>query len=203
MSIISAFALACVFSFIGSIPPGSINLTIVQLGLEKRINLAWRFALAAAVVEYPYAWLAIKFKTFILTSPVVLGNMKLITAIVMIILGVIGVFSSASSSSFAQRFEASGFRRGILLGILNPLAIPYWLGITAYLEAQGWLDISTPVRLHSYLLGVSLGALFILMVFAYLATKVVSIFRYRKNLKKIPGFVLLTLGVYALVEYFL
>lgn len=203
MSILITFALAFLFSILGSIPPGTINLTIIQLGLEKKINIAWRLAAAAALIEYPYAWIAITFKTWILSSPVVLDNMKLITAIVMILLGAMNIFSSGNPSAVVQRFQASGFRRGIMLGLLNPLAMPYWLGITAYLEAQHWIDISTAMHLHAYLTGISLGALVILIVFALLARRIVSISSYGTRFKKAPGFILLALGLYAFVEYLL
>lgn len=201
MSFIFCFVLAFAFSFIGSIPPGTINLTIVQLGLEKKMDIAWKFALASALIEYPYCWLAIEFKSMILSSDAVLDNMKLITAIVMLLLGSMNVLSSSRPSTFSLQFHASGFRRGILLGILNPLAMPYWLGVTAYLEAQKWIDLSSMVNLQSYLVGVSLGALTILLLFAHLAGKIVVVLRHSARIKKIPGFVLLGLGVYGLIEY--
>ena len=87
-----AFSLAFFFSFIGSIPPGTINLTVLQLGLEHKTSVAWRLALAAALIEYPYAFLAIKFEKLITASPVVVENFHLITAIVMIVLGVMNLF---------------------------------------------------------------------------------------------------------------
>jgi threonine/homoserine/homoserine lactone efflux protein len=202
MSVIITFSLAYFFSFIGSIPPGTINLLIVQLGLDKKFAVAWRFAIAAALIEYPYAWLAIKFKSLILSSPTVLDNLLLITAIVMIVLGLVNVIPTSKASSISQRFESSGFRRGLLLAILNPLAIPYWFGVTAYLEAQGWIDLSSTAGLHSYLTGVSLGSLSILVVLTYLAAKAVNLFKRNDQLKKIPGYILLVLGVYALIRYF-
>lgn len=203
MSIIVTFALAFLFSILGSIPPGTINLTIIQLGLERKINIAFRLAVAAALIEYPYAWIAITFKTWILSSPVVLDNMKLITAVVMVLLGVLNILSSGNPSPVLQRFQSSGFRRGIMLGILNPLAMPYWLGITAYLEAQHWIDISTNARLHAYLAGISSGAFAILIMFAFLARKIVTISSYGTRLKKAPGFILLGLGLYAFARYLL
>jgi threonine/homoserine/homoserine lactone efflux protein len=200
---IISFLLAFFFSFIGSIPPGTINLLIVQLGLEKKNAIAWRFALAAALVEYPYAWLAIEFKDRIFSSPAILDNLKLITALVMISFGLWIVLSRGKSSPALQRFENSGFRRGLVLAILNPLAIPYWFGVTAYLQAQGWVNLSTRTHLHSYLAGVSLGGLCILVLLTYLATKAVTLFKQSDRLKRIPGIVLLILGVYALIQYFI
>ncbi|HTL08581.1 MAG TPA: hypothetical protein VL307_10005, partial [Chitinophagaceae bacterium] len=52
------------FSFTGSLTPGTINLSSVQLGLDKKPHIAWRLALAAAMVEYMYAWVAVKFEAY-------------------------------------------------------------------------------------------------------------------------------------------
>src|SRR6478735_2569135 len=142
-----AFILSFFFSFIGSIPPGTINLTVLQLGLEHKTSIAWRLAMAAALIEYPYAWLAIKFEKLITSSPVIVENFHLITAIVMTVLGILNLLPSGNPSGISQKFQSSGFRRGILLGILNPLALPYWIGITAYLKSQGWITLSNSFQL--------------------------------------------------------
>jgi len=39
------------FSFTGSLTPGTINLSAVQLGLDKKPHIAWRLALAAGIME--------------------------------------------------------------------------------------------------------------------------------------------------------
>lgn len=203
MTALLTFILAFFFSFIGSIPPGTINITVVQLGLEKRINIAMRLTLAAALIEYPYAWIAVKFEHLITSSPWIIDNINLLAAVVMTLLGIFNLLPSHSTPKFTQRFTESGFRRGLILGILNPLAIPYWIGVTAYLKSQHWIDVSTTLNLHSYLLGVSLGALVLLALLAYLAKKVVAEFLHSPWVKKIPGFMLLGLGVYAFIQYFI
>jgi len=54
---------------------------VLQMGLEHRIKIALRFALAVAIVEYPYAWIAVEFEQLITSSPVVLQNLSLWGAI--------------------------------------------------------------------------------------------------------------------------
>jgi threonine/homoserine/homoserine lactone efflux protein len=203
MSILSAFLISFGFSFVGSIPPATINLSIIQLGLENKLNIAWRFALAAALVEYPYAWLAVKFESMITSSPVVVENFQLITAIVMTTLGVLNLWSASRPSSFTQKFNDSGFRRGLILGLLNPLAMPFWIGVTAYVESQHWIALTDGYRLHAYLLGVSMGGFALLILLAYLAKKIISNFEHSVALKRIPGLVMVILGVYAFVQYLL
>lgn len=195
------FLVSFFFSFIGTIPPGSLNLNILQLGLENKINIAWRFALAAALMEYPYAWLAIKFERIITSSTLIVENIQLLTAVVMILLGIFNLRSVRKPSRFSEKFNNSGFRRGILLSLLNPLALPFWVGTTAYLNSQGWIDLTSPLDLHAYLLGVSVGALSLLILLAYLAKRIVSGFHHISVLKKIPGIILLALGLYAFIQY--
>ena len=199
--VLSTFAIAFVFSFIGTIPPGTLSLTIIQLGLNQRINVAWRMALAAALIEYPYAWVAIEFQGYITESVEITHNFHLVSAVVMVSLGVFNLWSSARPSKFVQRFEDSGFRKGIVLGLLNPLAIPFWLAMTAYLENYGWVDLSNKLEIHAYLLGVSTGTLVLFMILAYLAQKVVILFKSNSYLQKVPGVVLILLGLYSLAEY--
>jgi threonine/homoserine/homoserine lactone efflux protein len=195
------FLLAALFSFIGSIPPGTLNLTVIHLSITKSLRVALRFSLAAAVMEYPYAWLAVKFERMITSSPVITENLHLIASIVMTLLGVIALLPGSSKADSPAHSESGGFRRGLILGILNPLAVPYWIGMTAYLSAQGWIETSSPYRLQMYLLGVVLGAFLLLFVLAYLSKRIIFGFTHNKWVKRGPGMLLLALGIYSFIQY--
>lgn len=203
MFLITNFCVGFAFSFIGTIPPGSLNLIILQLGFEKKIKIAWRFALAAILVEYFYAWIAVKFEALITSSPLIFKNIDLIVAIVMTALGIFNLMTAKRPSKFSEKFNQSGFRRGIVLSVLNPLVLPFWVGTTAYLNGMKWINLSTGPRLHAYLVGICLGTLALLIIFMYLAKKIVSEFQHQAALQKIPGFVLLALGLYAFIRYLL
>ena len=203
MEVLQNFLMAFIFSFLGSIPPGTLNLTVLQLGLEKKTNIALRFAVAAALIEYPYAWLAVACENLITSSPVILDNFKLISAVVMILLGILNIRSVQRPSVLTEKFQKSGFRRGIVLSILNPLVLPFWIAITAFLSVQGWIKISSGIQLHSYLLGVSLGAFALLILVAYLAKWMTPFFGANSKMKFIPGTILLILGIYAFADYLL
>jgi threonine/homoserine/homoserine lactone efflux protein len=203
MSLLQNFLFAFLFSFLGSIPPGTLNLTVLQLGLEKKINIAWRFAFAAALIEYPFAWLAVTFERYIIASPAVLSNFKLISALVMLALGGLNIWSAYKPTVFTEKFQESGFRRGIILSLLNPLALPFWIAITAYLGAQGWVVLPDKTHVHTYLLGISVGAFTLFMLVAFTAKYMVSLLRSGSAIKLIPGLVLLALGLYAFLDYLL
>lgn len=197
------FLIGLVFSFLGSIPPGTLNVCVLQLGIEKKIAVALRFALAVSIVEYPYTWIAVQFEYWITASPVVTENFQLITAVVMTALGLFMLWSARTPSNFSVRFNESGFRRGMILSILNPMAIPFWVGITAYLKAQGWIDLSSTGLLHSYVLGTAVGAMILLSLFTFMAVRLAPYIQHNRFIKIIPGLMLLSLGVYAFAKYLL
>lgn len=201
MDYLKVFLMGFIFSFIGSIPPGSLNLTVLQLSLEKKISIALRFALAVSIIEYPYTWIGVHFQYLISSSPVVVENFQLIAAIVMTALGVYNLWPTRTPTGFAKKFNESGFRRGIVLSILNPMAIPYWMGFTAYLKAQGWIDLATPGLLHSYVLGTAFGAMALLTLLVFFAQRLAPYVQGSRWIKIIPGMLMLGLGMYAFWKY--
>lgn len=201
--IISTISTAFLFSFLGSIPPGTLNLTVLQLSVENKFAAALRFCVAAAVVEFPYAWIAVNFQEYLLESPFIMENIQLLSAIVMITLGIINLVAvNKSPGQLLKKIQQSGFRQGVLLSILNPLAIPFWIGITAYLTSIGWVQLNTTILIFWYVLGVSLGTFTLLLIIASLGKRLKGAFKQSKLTKAIPGAVFLVLGLYALLQYF-
>jgi threonine/homoserine/homoserine lactone efflux protein len=201
MTYLQVFIVGVVVSFWGSIPPGALNLCVLQLGLENKVATALRFALAVSIIEYPYTWIAIQFEYWITSSPAITENFQLITAVVMLLIGVLTLWSARKPSSLTVRFKESGFRRGLVLSILNPMAIPFWIVWTAYLKAQHWIDLSTTGLLHAYVFGTSVGAMLLLTLFALLAKWLSGYVRNNSIINLIPGATILGLGIYGLIKY--
>jgi threonine/homoserine/homoserine lactone efflux protein len=201
--IVQVFLVGLIISFIGSIPPGTLNLAVLQLGMEQKIKTALRFALAVSIIEYPYAWIGVVFEDWVTSSPIIVDNFQLITAIVMTLIGLFSIWSARKPSEFSVRFNESGFRRGIVLSILNPMAIPFWVAYTAFLKSQGWIDISTPWLVHSYVLGTAVGVMILLIIFAFLAKRLAHHVKDNRIVKMVPGVTLLVLGLYAFINYLL
>lgn len=199
--ILQVFIIGLVASFIGSIPPGTLNILVLQMGLENKLRVAIRFILAVAIIEYPYAWIAVEFEHLITSSPLVQQNFKLLAAVVMLSLGILGLWSVRKPSPLTVKLQESGFRKGLVLSILNPQAIPWWIGMTAYLKSQGWIVLDTPWRLHCYVFGTSVGVLFLLLLLAFMAQKLASIIKHNRIVALLPSIILLVLGLIALVSY--
>lgn len=206
MIIIQNLVFGFIFSFIGSIPPGSLNLSVIQLSLQRKVGAAIRFGFAAAFVEFFYSAIAIKLQMYISSSPAIQSNFKLISASVLVILGVVNLVSlkaKPQKKGVIRSIASSGFRRGILLSLANPLAMPFWIVVTAYLQSKGWINLME-VSIWSYVVGISLGTLTLLIVLAltaYKSSKYIN--QDNKYIKLIPGLVLLGLGLYSLIELLL
>lgn len=101
-----------------------------------------------------------------------------------------------------ETIRNSGFRKGVIISLLNPLAIPFWVGITAYLNHQGWVRLASIDQVFVYVLGISVGTFFLLALLALLAKKLRPVIAKSELIKVIPGVVFLLLGSYALLQFF-
>jgi threonine/homoserine/homoserine lactone efflux protein len=159
-------------------------------------------ALAAALIEYVYAAIAIKFQIFITSSPAIKENFQLITAVVLLALGGVNLLALRKKKGGETKppvMASSGFRKGVLLSIGNPLAMPFWIAITAYLQSNSWVNFDD-VPIWSYVLGISLGTLSVLSLLGLLSYKTGKFIKPdNKLIKIIPGIVLITLGLYSLI----
>ena len=199
---VKLFLIGAIASFIGSIPPGTLNILVLQLGLENKLKAALRFALAVTLVEYPYAWIAVEFEAWITSSPAIQQNFKLLAASVMIILGVLGIWTAQKPTKATTKMQDSGFVRGLILSILNPQAIPWWIGVIAYLKSEGWIVLDTPLRIHSFVFGTAIGVLILLTLLAFMAERLSHLITHNKLMSMLPGIILLFLGILTLIHIY-
>ena len=198
------FIVAFVVSFLGSIPPGAINLSVLQLSAEGRADAALRFALAGMLVEIPYAYIAIRFQALLEQSPWLTDNFKLIAAVVLVTLGITSLLSKKRNRAqgFMKKFHESGFRKGILVGILNPMAILFWIALTSYLVQHDWVDLGTTSREVAYIAGLAAGTIVFLLILIVAGKRLTPYFRENAVLQKLPGIAFILLGIYSLASYF-
>jgi len=200
MSLLQTFIIGFVFSFIGSIPPGTINVSVAQLSLNKQFWAAMRFALAAGLIEYPYVLIAVKFESWITSTPMIIANFQVIAGSVMILLGIVNLWSTASPTKLTKKLQDSGFRKGLLISIANPLAIPFWVAVTAYLKSNDWVN-TTGSNIYLYALAISLGTIALLSLVAILAKKIAPLLQHSQIVKNLPGWIFIVLGIYTFWEY--
>ena len=86
MSIFLAFAFAVLFSFVGVLPPGIVNMTVANYSVKKTLFKAKKFINGAILVVFIQSVLGFYFATFLESHPQVMQNLKFVGSLVFILL---------------------------------------------------------------------------------------------------------------------
>ncbi|MFP5081511.1 LysE family transporter [Pedobacter sp. JCM 36344] len=159
--------LGVILNLIGYIPPGNINLTVVQITISRGIKQALYFIVAFASVEIMFTFGVMRFVQW-LSSEIQLEN--IIDVIMILMFGVLGVITWRSRKEMpkADYSKKDSIRYGLLLGVINPMQIPYWLFVGTYLISHEWIDIGY-LSLSVFSVGSGIGAAIALYGFARFA----------------------------------
>ena len=203
MEVLQAFFIATVFSFLGSIPPGALNLTVIQIGLKGDKKGAIWFVIGAIIFEFIYATIAVGAQYFFVSQIDYTFYFKIIAALALLVLGVVNILSTPKEQE-AKDIEKGipRFKQGMLISAFNLLPIPYWLVITAYLESQEWVVISKQT-FWFYILGICLGAFLLLAGLGIAASKSNIPIKNNQLINKITGIIFIGLSAYMIVGLFL
>jgi len=206
MSWYIVFIVATVVSFVGSIPPGTINISVMQLAILQRRTAAISFAFGAAFVELFYAGFTVRFHVFLTDSTNITEYFHIIAGTAMLILGFVNLKSTSKATDIKTKHQdirkRNAFTRGALIGIANPLTVPFWLAVTAALEKQGWVTLDG-INLYAYAIGISVGTFILLLGVIQLGVQFKAIANNRLIVHTAPGILFLLMGLYSYYQWYL
>jgi len=179
MSIFLAFAFAVLFSFIGVLPPGIVNMTVANYSVRKTLNKARKFINGAILVVFLQSILAFYFATFLENHPQVMQNLKLVGSLVFILLTLFflgkGIQSAINNKVEIKKKLAKSklkpFFQWIFISLLNIFPIPYYAFVSLYLSAF-IEDFFTNLVGLAFALGTTLGTFTVFMGYAFLFRKI-------------------------------
>ncbi|MFT7031815.1 MAG: threonine/homoserine/homoserine lactone efflux protein [Cyclobacteriaceae bacterium] len=200
MILLTCFFVGLFFSFIGSIPPGTINITTMQYAMSNKKAAAISFAAAAALTEYFYAGIAVKFQMYLTENTSFSSNFQLVPGTVLIILGILNLVKQKFPDPKPELGEKrNAFKKGVLVSLANPMAIPFWLAVTVYLQGMNWVDLSGYNYLI-YVAGISTGTFLLLAVVTQLGARFAFGQRNKFIVYRVPGIIFLAMGVYTFLN---
>lgn len=206
MSLFTVFIVATIVSFIGSIPPGTINISVMQLAILHKRSTAIAFGAAAALVELFYAGFTVRFHIFLTENTNITDYFHMIAGTAMMVLGILNLLSKTKATDVKtvhdQIRKRNAFRKGALLGIANPLTVPFWLAVTAYLQKHEWITLDG-FNLYAYALGISVGTFILLLAVTQLGSKFKAIANNRLVVHIIPGILFICMGLYSYYQWYL
>ena len=125
---------------------------------------------------------------------------QIISGTVLILLGIVNLTKQKLPNSQAEIGEKrNAFKKGVLISLANPMAIPFWLAITVYLQNMGWLNLSD-TNYFIYLAGISSGTFLLLLLLAQLGSRFSFIRTNKFILYRIPGLTFMFMGIYTVFQ---
>jgi threonine/homoserine/homoserine lactone efflux protein len=126
-------------SFIGTLPLGMLNLTVLQLSLANRQKQAITFSLGATVIEFAQIGMTLLSMNMLLAIPQLSNIFSIISIPILIYLGIKN-FKKDPNTEGELLTPKSTFYQGIVLGFANVVVYPFWLLWGNIFVQNGWLS---------------------------------------------------------------
>ncbi len=161
------FFLGVLANFIGYLPPGNINLTLVQITINRGLKQAVHFIIAFSCVEFFFTFFIMHAAEWLSQQVKLDTIIDWVMVVLFFILGTITWINrnKAPKKNYSNR---SSIKYGILLGFLNPVQIPFWMITGTYLISHHWILVGR-LALIIFSLGSACGAFLALFLFAKFA----------------------------------
>jgi len=201
MSYIVHIFLGFLMAFVGLIPPGMLNMSAVRTSIEMGKKAAILFSLGAAAVVIPQAYIALSFAQYFVNHPEIIDRLTIAGVIVLFGLSIF-FFVQAR-----KRFRGEGknkrgdyFLIGMIMSVMNMLAIPFYLLMSTILKNKGLLIMEQPY-INFFVFGVFVGAFslfFVYVLFAYFIERRAQFIA--RNINYILSILFLFLGILTLIK---
>jgi threonine/homoserine/homoserine lactone efflux protein len=158
-------------SFFGSMAPGTLNMTTLQISVFNSVEAALTFAFGAVLIEMMYAALAVTLLHRIRIPLTLKRTVEWIFVMGLITYGAFIVYSTGINSPTPTiekiEFTGSSFLFGVSLSLINPFQVPFWMFWGMLLKKRGILS-STKQSVGIYTLSAGIGAFSLLALYAVL-----------------------------------
>jgi threonine/homoserine/homoserine lactone efflux protein len=175
------FIIGILLNAMGYIPPGNINLTVAQLTINKGMRQVWYFIFSFSCVEVFFTFGMMRFARWAMSdinpneavSEVRLSTLVDCFMIVMFL--VMGTITWRNRKKVPKTSNKKEDKRsgsvlyGLILGVLNPVQIPFWLFFGNYVILHQWIQTDY-LSLVIFSLGSGVGSSLALYVYAHFAT---------------------------------
>ena len=207
-NIIYLFVASFLISFIGTLPLGPINLSVVETTLKEGRRAASFLSLAASILEMGQVFIAL-YCSWWFADLLSYSDWTKWAAVLLFIL--IGLFfwlkKEKKKDQKVQRVNEKGaFLKGVVLGILNPQAVPFWFFVLSSLNSTDVLNLNfqdNVFLIFLFLLAAGIGKFASLSLFAAISKLVEKqAAKYSEYLNKIIGGVLIGIGLIQAIGLF-
>jgi len=191
------FFLGLLVAYIGLLAPGMLNMTAVQITVDKKSSYAYKFAVGASIIIMFQAGIALFFAGYLNKNPDVITLLEKIGVFVFFALSILFFLKTRSKLKYKKKKRKGNyFLNGAIMSMANMLSIPFFLASSTYLVAIGFL-LMRPKYIILFVVGAMFGAY--LLFFTYIAFAKVIIKRANfiaRNINYILSVLFLVLGIW-------
>ncbi|WP_214072695.1 LysE family transporter [Mucilaginibacter sp. dw_454] len=168
------FFIGFIANFIGYIPPGNINLTLVRITINRGLKEALQFTIAFSCVEFFFTFFIMHAAKWLSEQVHLDVVIDWIMFALFLVLGTI-TWLNRKKPPETKYSEHASIKYGILLGFLNPMQVPFWMICGTYVIAHQWI-LDGNLALVIFSIGSAGGAFICLMLYARFAKYIQSKF---------------------------
>jgi threonine/homoserine/homoserine lactone efflux protein len=159
------FFLGLIANFIGYIPPGNINLTLVRITINRGFKQAMQFIITF-VIMHAAKWLSEQVHLDVVIDWVMFA--------LFLVLGTV-TWLNRKKPPETKYSEHASMKYGIILGFVNPMQVPFWMICGTYLITHEWI-LDGNFALVIFSIGSAGGAFLCLFLYARFAQYIQSKF---------------------------
>ncbi len=135
-------------AFVGTLPPGLINMYASKVSMSEGRKRGYMFSLGVCTIVMLQTYIALVFAKYIDQHPEIVALLQKIALGIFIALTIYFIFIAKDTRKEVKHEEASSktnrYFRGIFISSLNVLPIPYWVYIGLTFSGFGWFSFTQP-----------------------------------------------------------
>ncbi len=177
-SLVRVFCWGMVISFLGSLPPGALNLITTYVSASKGIPAAFVFSSGCIIAEILFVRVALISMNWISKRQQLFRKLEWLTILIILVLAIFSFRAAIQRTGFSSALPGNfthPFWSGILISSLDPMKIPFWFLWSTFLISNTIL-IPEKIYYNVYVPGIGLGSLFGFMVFIYGGDYIITVF---------------------------
>lgn len=158
------FLVGLIVNFTGYVPFGNVNLTVVQLTINRGIKQAMYFIVSFSIIEFFFTYGVMYFADWFAGHKTLLYWLDWLIIVVLVVMSILSWFNESKEKQ-ADYSKKDSVKYGIILGFVNPVQIPFWMVWGTYLISHDWIGRGNGA-LAVFSLGSAVGAFLCLFCFA-------------------------------------
>ena len=162
--LLTTFLVGLAVNFAGYVPFGNVNLTVVQLTINRGIRDAMYFIVSFSIVEFFFTYGIMYFADWFAGQTNLMYWLDWVLILIFLVLSY-SSWNNSQKEKYVNYSHRESIKYGVILGFLNPMQIPFWMILGTYLISHNWILVGNGA-LALFSLGSSLGSFLCLLGFA-------------------------------------